>query len=163
MQFFAQVRGVDTVTIRLPALTHLDISSNGLEALDLPANLDVSTVPLAYLAVSGNKIAGTLPQQLASLTGLSNLKVDSNFFNGTIPNKLGLLQPLINVDLQDNQLEGSLPPYLCAMSKLRNLNAKGNKLSGTLPEEFGACTGFDVRTCGSGLVVFTFQLKVKGH
>ena len=59
---------------------------------------------------SGQPLYGTLPSQLANITGLATLSLFGNRLSGSIPASLFSLASLTSVDLSNNLLTGSVPP-----------------------------------------------------
>nr|XP_018682924.1 PREDICTED: receptor-like protein 12 isoform X2 [Musa acuminata subsp. malaccensis] len=102
--------------------------------------------------LSQNKISGTLPASLESLTNLMFLNLSSNLFQGLIPVSPPLLQAL---DLSSNALSGplpstfapvseflffsnnhingSIPSYVCTLQLLFALDLSNNQISGEIP------------------------------
>ncbi|XP_042418835.1 receptor-like protein 46 [Zingiber officinale] len=82
-----------------------------------------------FLDLSHNKISGTLPVSLESLTDIYYLNFGSNLLEGPIPHlppKLSLL------DLSDNAFSGSLPPTLFT-PQLEYLILSYNQINGSIP------------------------------
>ncbi|KAK4724959.1 hypothetical protein R3W88_027738 [Solanum pinnatisectum] len=148
-------------------------SSEGLKFLDFLTNsnyfdgelpysiANLSTV-LEILTLGDNRIHGTLPAGVGSLTkltllGLENnclngsLYLSGNAFSGTIPLSIGNLTKLISAYLQENRLEGIIPPewgnnHLVGSipeevaglsSLLTSLSLASNAFTGPLPKELG--------------------------
>ena len=85
----------------------------------------------------GNNLVGTIPDELGTLTSLTQLNLGGNKLSGTIPSSLNTLTNLKYVQLNDNMLEGTIPQDLWNnMTELIvvNLHGSGNsKLKGTIP------------------------------
>ncbi|KAJ7555761.1 hypothetical protein O6H91_05G053800 [Diphasiastrum complanatum] len=85
--------------------------------------------------LSGRKLGGPIPLELANLTALSSLSLALNRLNGSIPQQLGDCLNLTYLNLTRNLLLGSIPPTLGNLSSLRSLDLSGNKLTGGIPPE----------------------------
>ncbi len=89
------------------------------------------------LSLPYNGLKGTLPDQLALLTGLTALALQGNQLTGEIPAELGQLSGLNRLDLGDNDLTGSIPGELGNLDKLYHLDLNRNNLTGSIPAELG--------------------------
>ncbi|XP_042414140.1 receptor-like protein EIX1 [Zingiber officinale] len=84
---------------------------------------------IEFLDLSHNKISGTLPISLESLTQLDYLNFGSNLLEGPIPH----LPPNLNlIDISDNAFSGSLPPTLFT-PQLEYLILSHNHINGSIP------------------------------
>ncbi|XP_020102996.1 LOW QUALITY PROTEIN: probable LRR receptor-like serine/threonine-protein kinase At4g36180 [Ananas comosus] len=83
--------------------------------------------------LSGNKLDGAIPAELADLSALHNLNLSRNHLKGRIPDKIGNLQSLESLDLSMNELNGTIPQSITALKSLSNLNLSYNNLSGRIP------------------------------
>ena len=96
---------------------------------------------VSLLRLRGNNLTGSIPPELGSLTGLTELYLDGNEnLTGWIPPELGSLTHLTHVNLANNDLIGPLPPELGALVNLRELWLYHNNLSGSIPPELGDLT-----------------------
>ena len=117
-------------------VTNLQLSYNDCSGI-LP---DMELVRLPYLArvaLNGNDIGGTIPDEMGQLWNLEQLDLSWNRLTGTIPPKLGQLVLLTQLLLYHNQLTGPLPGTLGNLTKLEHFYADRNQLSGTIPATFG--------------------------
>ena len=89
------------------------------------------------LALSENRLRGTLPPELGTLTSLRGLYLWGNELSGTIPAELGNLANLVELSLSSNLLNGRIPPELGNLPNLAGLHLWGNQLSGPIPSELG--------------------------
>ncbi len=92
------------------------------------------------LYLSSNDLAGEIPDDLGSLTGLRRLNLGSNDLTGEIPEELGELANLDRLVLSRNQLTGPIPAELSALTNLKWLLLGGNELDGTIPAGIGSLT-----------------------
>jgi hypothetical protein len=88
-----------------------------------------------------NNLRGTLPAELALLTGLTNLNLAGNLLTGTLPSvelgSSGMVSSLRFINLEGNALGGSFASEIGQLTLLQELNIVKNRFNGTLPTEFG--------------------------
>lgn len=108
---------------------------------------------LEVLDVSGNRLSGEIPRELAGLPNLVSLYLHTNEFSGEIPTELAGLSNLEVLTLSRNQLSGELPPELSEMSNLTWINLFGNQLSGEIPAELGRLANLEA------LILFSNRLS----
>lgn len=114
-------------------------------AVNLSFNLLSGELPLEfgdceilwYFDAVGNKLTGSVPDKITSLTNLVFLNLAYNQLQGAIPWQLGGLQNLEGLILANNQLTGSIPAFLGNLSKLVVLDLSFNSLKGNIPKELG--------------------------
>ena len=82
-------------------------------------------------------LTGSIPPEIAGLTGLRFLNLAENRLTGPIPAELGEMKRLESLWLGTNRLTGSIPAELGAMASLRVLIADRNELTGGIPPELG--------------------------
>ena len=82
------------------------------------------------LDLGDNRLNGTIPAELSSLSRLSLLDLGENLMSGVIPAELGALSELRQLNLNSNQLSGEMPAGLGTLSELRQLRLDRNRLSG---------------------------------
>jgi Leucine-rich repeat (LRR) protein len=96
---------------------------------------------LRTLALSGNRLTGSIPTSLGNLPALQGLALESNQLTGTIPAELGNLSNLTYLYLGVNNLSGSIPASLGNCTKLTALEMSNNAgLNGTIPSSLGNLT-----------------------
>ena len=107
------------------------------------------------LSLPDNGLKGTLPAQLAQLTGLTALTLQDNQLTGEIPAELGLLSGLNRLDLGNNNLTGGIPAELGDLGRLFHLDLSRNNLTGVIPAELGKVStlGDVLSEFGAGPVV----------
>ncbi|KAM7489919.1 hypothetical protein LguiB_027403 [Lonicera macranthoides] len=133
-------------------LRSLDLSSNNLigHFPELFQTLFASKNSLEFLALTGNKISGSIPD-FTSFSSLRQLGLRCNKLNGSFPKRFGQSSLFEYLDLSENELNGSLPDltsfpllkylYLCnntlkvrsesirKLSKLKELDLSFNLLT----------------------------------
>ncbi|CAL5410044.1 unnamed protein product [Camellia sinensis] len=112
-----------------------DLSRNYLRG-SLPP--EWASTKLEYMYLSINRISGTIPKFLGSITSLTNVSFESNMFNGTVPAELGNLVDLLYLNFNSNNLTGELPKEFSNLINLRELRLSSNNLNGKLPS-FQSC------------------------
>ena len=78
-----------------------------------------------------NQLTGTIPSDIANLSGLTLLDLGANSLSGTIPSGLSSLSKLIFLFLDGNSLSGTIPDL--SSTNLGDLLLHNNQLSGTIP------------------------------
>ena len=123
-------------------VTELWLSYNKL-AGTIPAEL-ASLSNLEWLSLGSNQLTGAIPAELASLSNLEWLSLGSNQLTGAIPAELASLSNLERLYLDDNLLSGAIPPELGRLSGLEWLDFARNRLSGTIPPELASLSNLGV-------------------
>ena len=93
---------------------------------------------LQSLHLYENQLTGSIPTEFGSLTALTDLRLYANRLSGGIPTELGSLTNLVALHLDDNQLTGPIPSELGSLAKLRDLFLGDNQLTGGIPTQLGA-------------------------
>ncbi|XP_039851766.1 receptor-like protein 51 [Panicum virgatum] len=118
------------VVSHMEHLTRLTISNANLSGF-LPHHWHCPN--LTHLDLSGNRIAGAIPDTLTLLGGITHLNLSSNVLNGPIPNSIGDLISLTTLDLSNNTLSGGIPDTVSTLPELEVLNLGSNRLNGSIP------------------------------
>ncbi len=92
------------------------------------------------LILSRNGLTGSIPNELGSLSSLTELNFADNQLTGTIPAQLGSLSNLTKLELHNNQLTGNIPTQVGSLSDLTVLELADNQLTGSIPREVGHIT-----------------------
>ncbi|KAG8079198.1 hypothetical protein GUJ93_ZPchr0007g2995 [Zizania palustris] len=82
--------------------------------------------------LSGKKLTGGIPPELAALSWLQEIRLDNNMLTGPIPD-LSASPSLSVIHLENNQLTGGVPSYLSNLPRLSELYVENNRLSGVIP------------------------------
>jgi len=111
-----------------------------LQELWLDSNLFSGSIPkflnkaLTTLNLSMNEFSSSIPDAIASISGLKQLCLAHNNLSGPIPAILQNLTSLSNLDLSFNDLQGEVPKE-GIFRNLANLSINGNsKLCGGIPQ-----------------------------
>ena len=123
-------------------VTELWLSYNKL-AGTIPAEL-ASLSNLEWLSLGGNQLTGVIPPELANLSNLELLDFGSNRLSGTIPPELTSLSNLERLDFARNRLSGTIPPELASLSNLELLRLGHNELNGMIPPQLGSLSNLRV-------------------
>ena len=113
-------------------VTSLYLSGNKLTGT-LPANLAQLT-KLEVLDLGGNSLADPLPD-LSDLKRMRTLKLRANQFIEEIPRWIGNFRKLRHLDLSENEFAGSVPQEVGSLTALSYMDLSNNRLSGNLPAE----------------------------
>ncbi|CAN1263273.1 Probable LRR receptor-like serine/threonine-protein kinase At1g56130 [Linum perenne] len=90
------------------------------------------------LKVSSLDISGPIPDDLWTLTFLTNLNLGLNFLSGTLSPSIGNLTRMQYLNLGTNQFTGPLPREIGLLTDLRSLGFGSNNFNGSLPSELGS-------------------------
>ncbi|TYJ13274.1 hypothetical protein E1A91_A10G041200v1 [Gossypium mustelinum] len=122
---------------KLPKLTVISLAQNRLSG-KLPSCITNAST-LNALEIGHNSFSGFLPSsfgnnlRLLELQQLEGLSLYGNKLQGSIPNDLCKLKMLYNLSLHSNLLDGSLPACFDNLTSLRYLSLGSNKLSSNFP------------------------------
>ena len=92
------------------------------------------------LALTNNKLTGSIPSAIGALNNLEILNLDSNLITGSIPPAIGNLGSLQRLALDSNALTGSIPSELGNLTNLVFLNLSHNPLIDSIPAALGNLT-----------------------
>lgn len=102
---------------------------------------EIASLNLTTLDFLSNKLQGSIPHELYTLTDISYLNLGYNDFTGTIASELGAMDKLTYLMIDNNDMTGTIPPELGNLTQLTGwLSLEGNRLSGTIPESFAQLT-----------------------
>ncbi|KAI8905430.1 hypothetical protein EDD86DRAFT_193849 [Gorgonomyces haynaldii] len=118
---------------KLSGLAYLDLSNNRLTG-SIPTDLSSLSILITDLNLSNSGATGPIPQNISLLNGLIVLDMSNNNLQGNIPTGLGNLFFLQVLRLNSNKLNGSIPSELSRLTKLENLQVQDNLLSGNVPD-----------------------------
>ncbi|GJR46890.1 leucine-rich repeat protein [Tanacetum coccineum] len=105
----------------------------------LPISIGNLSDQLNFLSLGDNKLFGSLPSSIGSLSGLTLLALVFNRFKGKIPTTIGKLQKLQYLGLSGNEFAGPIPDAIGNLSLLTKLFLYSNKLEGHIPSSLGNC------------------------
>lgn len=90
---------------------------------------------LSFADIFNNKLTGTIPEELSSVSVLQILHLKNNMLEGTIPENLGELSLLSWLDLSNNRLYGTIPPSFGACRTIKDFRVSGNMIYDPIPPE----------------------------
>ena len=114
-------------------ISTLDLSENGLEG-SIPQEIG-SLSKLSELLLQGNKLRKTIPEALYSLQHLEIFYLDHNKLTGSISDSIGTMLSLRHLDFSDNELVGFIPNGFGNLGSMIDLRLNDNDLSGDFPLE----------------------------
>lgn len=112
------------------------INSRDLSRNDTAGQLSPEIFGLNHF-LSHNSICGTLPSSNGNLTRLKRLTLNGNKLNGSIPEELSNLLNADNTALHSNDFSGPFPVLLGKMGKLARGTLGGNLFQGAVPDQIG--------------------------
>lgn len=95
---------------------------------------------LVDLKLTSSRLTGQVPSSLSRLTQLLVLDLHSNALEGTIPSELGSLLELRAMNLSRNVLTSEIPRQLFEIPQLHDLVLTNNFLTGMLPDALSNAT-----------------------
>ncbi|KAF3974719.1 hypothetical protein CMV_001977 [Castanea mollissima] len=91
---------------------------------------------LTNLDLRQNVLTGPIPASIGNLTGLQYLSFGINALSGKLPKELGKLTNLLSLAFGFNNFSGPLPSELGNLTKLQQLYADSSGVSGEIPPTF---------------------------
>ncbi|WRX28570.1 Serine-threonine/tyrosine-protein kinase [Theobroma cacao] len=99
-----------------------------------------STCHITHLKVFALNVVGPIPDEIWTLTFLTNLRLGQNYLTGPLSASIGNLTRMQWLALGHNALSGELPKEIGLLTDLRFLAIGTNNFSGPLPSEIGNCS-----------------------
>ncbi|XP_021287471.1 probable LRR receptor-like serine/threonine-protein kinase At1g56130 [Herrania umbratica] len=99
-----------------------------------------STCHITRLKVYALNVVGVIPDELWTLTFLTNLRLNQNYLTGPLSASIGNLTRMQWLTVGTNALSGELPKEIGLLADLRLLGIGINNFSGPLPSEIGNCS-----------------------
>lgn len=96
------------------------------------------------LVLNNNNLQGSLPPEIGSLSGLTEIVLSRNRLSGSLPPVIGSLNQLTILDLSENQFGGALPAELFTLTSLQYLYLDHNQFGGVLPAAIENLTNLNV-------------------
>ncbi|KAF7140305.1 hypothetical protein RHSIM_Rhsim06G0143000 [Rhododendron simsii] len=120
-------------------LTSIEIS-NGDYNPGIKCQCDGTTCHITDLKVYALSIVGGIPDELWSLTYLTNLNLAQNYLTGPVSSSIANLAQMQYLSLGINALSREIPKELGNLTNLISLSFSSNSFSGPLPSELGNLT-----------------------
>ncbi|KAJ7982029.1 putative LRR receptor-like kinase [Quillaja saponaria] len=92
---------------------------------------------ITALKVYAIDVVGEIPEELWTLTYLTNLNLGQNYLTGSLSPSIGNLTRMQYMTFGINSLSGELPKELGNLTDLRILSFGSNNFNGSLPSELG--------------------------
>ncbi|XP_037493498.1 probable LRR receptor-like serine/threonine-protein kinase At1g56140 [Jatropha curcas] len=108
-----------------------------------------TTCHITALKVYERDVVGVIPDELWTLTFLTNLNLRRNYLTGNLSPSIGNLTRMQYLSVGINSLSGELPKELGLLTDLRSLVFGSNNFSGPLPSELGNCSRLEEIYFGS--------------
>ena len=131
---------IPDVLTEMTALTVFDVERNALSG---PAVVDLSGLGIESYRVSANRLTGTIPASVGSVTSLRELWMADNMIVGNIPEDIGNLKRLDTLYLYSNVITGTIPLSMGSLS-LSQVQLHQNLLIGNIPESFYNNTAYNL-------------------
>lgn len=110
--------------------------------------------------LSSNNLQGMIPQDLAALTNLKNLRLNNNLIIDTIPNYWDSLDQLLLLDLRFNSITGSIPFSFTTMTKINTIHLDHNSLDSIIPSGLGYNSSLQTFTASNNQLEGCFSAGV---
>ena len=95
---------------------------------------------LTDLRINKQKLTGEFPKILCSMDWLKVLYLQGNNFTGALPAELGQMTELTDLYVDQNTtMSGSIPKEIGKLKKLQRLNISQSGIGGEIPVELGQC------------------------
>lgn len=113
---------------QLTRLTRLQMSRNKLEGIINGPELLAPLEKLEIIGLGGNKLNGSIPEELGTMPRMIYINIPYNDFTGSIPSTWNTTR-LKHVNFAFNELTGGIPKELTAIETLNNLVLEGNDIA----------------------------------
>lgn len=107
--------------------------------------------------LSANNLQGQLPQDIAALTKLKELRLNNNLIFDTIPNYWDSLDLLYLLDLRFNSFTGCIPTSYTTMTRINTIHLDNNSLDSLIPAGLGYNTSLRTFTASNNLLEGCFS------
>ncbi|KAI4323201.1 hypothetical protein L6164_022827 [Bauhinia variegata] len=98
---------------------------------------NATTCRITKLKVYALDVIGKIPEELWTLTYLTNLDLRQNYLTGSLPPAIGNLTLMQYLSFGINALSGELPKEVGNLTELISLSFASNRFNGSLPSELG--------------------------
>ncbi|XP_030967402.1 probable LRR receptor-like serine/threonine-protein kinase At1g56140 isoform X1 [Quercus lobata] len=119
------------------AIDSTDIDNLNYNPLIKCECLSNSTCHITQLRVYALNVVGVIPDELWTLTFLSNLNLAQNYLTGNLSASIANLTRMQYLSFAANALSGTIPKELGNLTNLLSLSFLGNNFTGSLPSELG--------------------------
>ncbi|XP_065627676.1 receptor-like protein 7 isoform X1 [Quercus suber] len=126
------------------SLLYLALSSNKLQG-----SLPIPPPSITHYEVSNNKLTGEISPLFCNLSSIVTLDLSHNNLGGMLPQCLSKLSNLVVLNLQNNNFRGILPGIYMEESRLRAIGVSYNQLEGQVPRSLSNCTMLEILLLGN--------------
>ncbi|KAI4327049.1 hypothetical protein L6164_019552 [Bauhinia variegata] len=116
----------------LPSIRFLDLSRNGFTG-EIPSALFRYCYKTKYIAISHNRLSGSIPASLVNCSNLEGFDFSFNNLSGGIPSRICDIPSLSCIILRSNGLSGSVQEQIPACQSLKHLDLGNNLFTGSAP------------------------------
>ncbi|XVF18536.1 hypothetical protein REPUB_Repub11eG0030700 [Reevesia pubescens] len=117
--------------VRLPFLQEIDLTRNYLSGTIPPQWGSMKLIKISLLV---NRLTGSIPEELANLSNLTDLVLENNNFSGNLPPSLWNLSNIERMLLNSNNFTGELPDTFARLTTLKEFRISDNHFTGNIPE-----------------------------
>ncbi|KAL8162094.1 hypothetical protein V2J09_013583 [Rumex salicifolius] len=100
-----------------------------------------TTCHITALKIYALDVVGQIPDEIWTLTYLTNLNLAQNYLTGSISPSIGNLTKMQWLTFGINALSGNLPKEIGKLTQLKSLGISTNNFSGSLPSDLGNIDG----------------------
>lgn len=129
------------VTVTEGRVTALKLTTSGVITQDWTLPEEVADLTeLTDLRINSNKLTGDIPDAVYGLTKLEKLYFQNDNLTGSISGKIAQLTELTELYVDRNaNMTGSIPAEIGSLKKLMRLNISQSGIGGEIPVELGQC------------------------
>ncbi|PNX98294.1 receptor-like protein kinase [Trifolium pratense] len=141
--------------------SYLDYSMNKFDSF-IPQDIGNYLSFTTFLSLSNNTLFGNIPHSLCNASSLQVLDISMNRISGTIPSCLmSMTQTLVVLNLRMNNLIGTIPDVFPPSCALRTLDLQKNNLDGQIPKSLVKCSALEVLDLANNNIVDRFPCLLK--
>eukprot|EP01040_Poterioochromonas_malhamensis_P004341 gene4341-4654_t len=116
----------------MPFLQVVNLRNNSFSG-SISSEMFINTSTVQTLELEYNRLSGTLPDWLYTLSRLKLISLDNNHLSGTLSPQIGNLITLRYLSISNNRFYGTLPTSMVSFRHLNIFSADNNFFSGSVP------------------------------
>ncbi|KAI3964188.1 hypothetical protein MKW92_000775, partial [Papaver armeniacum] len=116
--------------VKLPYLQVINLDRNYLNG-SIPKVW--GSMKLVTISLIGNRLSGSVPEDIGNITTLKDLVLDFNQFSGHLPQKLGDILGINRILLSSNNFTGEVPQTYSKLTSLEDFRISDNQFTGRIP------------------------------
>ncbi|XWS16848.1 hypothetical protein CRYUN_Cryun33cG0015800 [Craigia yunnanensis] len=109
------------------------------------------SMQLIRISLLGNRLTGSIPQELGNLSNLTHLVLEQNQLSETLPEELGNLSSIERMLLNSNNFTGELPETFARLTTLTDFRINDNNFVGKIPHFIQNWKKLELHMHASGL------------